>query len=158
MIERGIWQRFAHTVFSILRSVYSASHPRSEDVATYKQRALQMGQLLLTNFMYAGWPNYPHKIIEHVQEIVEDSEGPNTVGGISGEGNEAANKLFRELRAHFALKHDEFLLLYRDIIWFHRLYTSPKLTRLSHVNTRSYLCSNCKGLGHNVRSCPNEMV
>ncbi|XP_022085107.1 V(D)J recombination-activating protein 1-like isoform X2 [Acanthaster planci] len=140
--------------FRNLRKIYRAHHPDADDVCTYKEQAVAMGLRLLTDFPYAGWPNYLHKIIEHVQEGLEDPEGPRTIGGISGEGNEAANKLFRELRGHFSRQHDETQSL-RDVLWFHWLYTSPKLKRIGHVETRKYQCSQCKELGHNSRSCPN---
>ncbi|XP_063951972.1 V(D)J recombination-activating protein 1-like [Lytechinus pictus] len=53
---------------------------------------------------YVSWPNYMylHKMIEHVQEVLEDPQGPGSIGSLSGEGNEAANKLFRHLRKHAA--------------------------------------------------------
>ncbi|XP_038062316.1 V(D)J recombination-activating protein 1-like [Patiria miniata] len=132
-------------IFRNLRTVYRAHHPEAEDVSTFKQRAVEMGRLLLTNFSYAGWPNYLHKIIEHVQEIIEDPEGPGTIDSLSGEGNEAANKLFRDLRGHFARKHDEAQAL-RDIIWFHWLYTSPKLRRISHLGSLCILFSSSEGM------------
>jgi len=34
---------------------------------------------------------YVHKTIEHVQEVTESND---TMGGFSGEGNEASNKIF----------------------------------------------------------------
>ncbi|XP_033635628.1 V(D)J recombination-activating protein 1-like [Asterias rubens] len=139
-------------IFVCLRKVYRSTHPNQEDVCLYKDKAVEMGRLLLVNFTYVGWPNYLHKIIEHVQEIIQDPEGPGAVGTISGEGNEAANKLFRELRGHFSRKTDESQSL-KDIIWYHWLYTSPKLRRISHVKARKYQCSNCNELGHNARSC-----
>jgi hypothetical protein len=37
-----------------------------------------------------------NKVIEHVQELIEDGTG--TVGGLSEEGNEGDNKIFRHLK------------------------------------------------------------
>ena len=54
-----------------------------------------MEKMLIEHFDYAPWPNYLHKVIEHVQEILADPEGPGSIGAFSGEGNEAGNKLFR---------------------------------------------------------------
>ena len=86
--------------FRFLRKVYRARHPEKEDVANYKSVAVEMGKLLIKHFNYANWPNYLHKIIEHVQEILEDPNGPRSIGAFSGEGNEGGNKLFRLFRKH----------------------------------------------------------
>lgn len=142
--------------FRKLREVYRASHPSSADVAAYKAHAIQMADLLHSNFSYANWPNYFHKVTEHVQEVLEDPQGPGTIGALSGEGNEAANKLFRDLRRNFSRKNNTLASL-RDIIWMHWLYTSPKLRHLANVSSRSYKCSKCKKSGHNVLTCP-EML
>ena len=54
--------------------------------------ALDLGLLFRDGFTYVQWPNYLHKILEHTQELIELA---GTTGGLSGEGVEAGNKLFR---------------------------------------------------------------
>ena len=56
-----------------------------------KSKAIEFGKLLISCFPYARWKNYVHKMIEHVQEVIEIH---GTLGGFSGEGNEAGNKIF----------------------------------------------------------------
>ncbi|XP_063971603.1 V(D)J recombination-activating protein 1-like [Lytechinus pictus] len=141
-------------LFRQVRQVYRAHHPGKEDIASYKEKAIRMGRLLDEHFTYASWPNYLHKLIEHVQEVLEDEEGPGTIGGLSGEGNEGANKVFRDLRRHFSRKSSAMLSL-RDVIWFHWLYTSPKLRRIAQVTSRDYSCSKCQKLGHSAIHCSN---
>lgn len=46
-----------------------------QDVANYKKVAVEMGQMLIDNFGYCPWPNYLHKVIEHVQEIIQHEDG-----------------------------------------------------------------------------------
>ncbi len=45
-----------------------------------------------------------HKIIEHVQELIQWKEGPGSIGAVSSEGNEAGNKIFRHFRLHLSSK------------------------------------------------------
>ena len=139
-------------LFRQLRTVYRAHHPHQEDVASYKDKAITMGRLLDEHFAYASWPNYLYKLIEHVQEPLEDENGPGTIRGLSGEGNEGANKVFRDLRRHFSRKSSALVSL-RDVLWFHWLYTSPKLRRIAKVTTREYTCSKCQQLGHSATHC-----
>ncbi|XP_072168742.1 V(D)J recombination-activating protein 1-like [Diadema setosum] len=141
--------------FRNLRRVYRSHSPDKEDVHRYKETAVAMGNELLDNFDYVNWPNYLHKVIEHPQEILLSEDGPGSIGSLSGEGSEAANKLFRNLRENFARRGDVFGGL-RDVLWFHWLYTSPKLLRLRAVTRRKYKCSKCGGDGHNVTSCKSK--
>ena len=46
-----------------------------QDVENYKKVAVEMGQMLIDNFGYCPWPNYLHKVIEHVQEIIQHEDG-----------------------------------------------------------------------------------
>ena len=142
-------------LFRQMRSVYRAHKPNKEDVASYKETAVRMRKALLEDFEYVAWPNYLHKVVEHVQEVLEDPEGPGSIGILSSEGNEAANKLFRELRSHFSRKHSTYDSL-RDVLWFHWLYTSPTLRRLSNVHAREYRCSHCGELGHSTLNCKSN--
>lgn len=111
-----------------------------------------MGQMLIDNFGYCPWPNYLHKVIEHVQEIIQHEDGPGTVGGLSGEGNEGGNKIFRHFRMHLSRRGDSYGLL-RDVLWLHWLYTSPALQRLASVVHTQHRCSVCFQVGHNKRTC-----
>ncbi|XP_072171924.1 V(D)J recombination-activating protein 1-like [Diadema setosum] len=93
--------------FRLLRSVYRAHSPRvthAQELRQYKVVAVQMGRELISHFDYVPWPNYLHKVIEHPQEIIENEDGPGSVGTISGEGNEASNKLFRHMRKNLSRK------------------------------------------------------
>ncbi|XP_071495144.1 V(D)J recombination-activating protein 1-like [Diadema antillarum] len=122
-----------------------------EHVTSYKDTGVKMGELLRESFSYASWPNYLHKLIEHVQEPLEMENGPRTIGALSGEGNEGANKVFRDLRRHFSRKSNAITSL-RDTMWFHWLYTSPKLRRIAK-DTARHRCSNCQQLGHSIANC-----
>lgn len=86
----------------IFRKVYRCKDPLKEcplDVQNYENCAVEMGTLFLEHFDYVEWPNYLHKIFEHVQQLVEDPNGPGSVGAFSSQSNEAAgNKLVRHFR------------------------------------------------------------
>ena len=114
--------------------------------------AVEMGKLLIENFSFASWPNYLHRIIEHVQEILEDPNGPGSIGAFSGEGNEGGNKLFHLFRKNYATKGDSYRAL-EDVIRIHWLYSSKRLEDLASVNHRKNKCSKCGNFGHNKRSC-----
>ena len=121
------------TKFRCMRKIQRAVNPREqypEDTKSYKETAVSFGQSLLNDFSYAKWPNYIHKVIEHVQELIEAENGPGTVGGLSGEGNEGGNKIFRHFRKNLARKGDTYGAL-RDVLWVHWLYSSPKLVSLA---------------------------
>ena len=111
-----------------------------------------MGSLLIKHFDFAQWPNYLHRIIEHVQEIQEDPNGPGSIGAFSGKGNEAGNKLFRLFHKNYATKGDSYKAL-EDVIRIHWLYSSKKLENIASVTHRKHKCSNCGHFGHNERSC-----
>lgn len=141
-------------MFQSLRSVYRATEPTTspDAVNTYKNRAVEMGKLLILHFPYAPITNYLHKIVEHVQEIIDDPHGIHSVGALSSEGNEAGNKVFRKLRKSHARTSSPVQCL-RDIMWLHWLYTSPKLRTLAAVHRNKQRCSNCHMLGHNWKTC-----
>ena len=56
---------------------------------------------IINNYTYAHWSNYILKCIEHVHEVIETDD---TLGGLSGEGNEAGNKNFRHLLKNHSRK------------------------------------------------------
>ena len=141
--------------FRFLRKIYRSNNPLMDyraEVDKYKSVAIEMAKLLLENFQYIHWPNYLHKIIEHPQEIILHPDGPGTVGGISGEGNEAGNKVFRAIRLNLSKKSgvkDSLL----GVLKLHWLYSSPKLRSAGKVVTEKRVCSLCLSSGHNIRTC-----
>ncbi|XP_070545703.1 V(D)J recombination-activating protein 1-like [Ptychodera flava] len=144
--------------FRFLKKVYCAKLPKvdyKDDIESVKTVGIEMGMLLIDKFGYARWPNYLHKVIEHTQELIEKEDSPGTIGGISGEGNEAGNKLFRQFRKLHSRKGSVMGGL-RDTIWLHWLYSSPKLCRHAEVAHRKNRCSACGCLGHNRLTCSNE--
>jgi hypothetical protein len=87
--------------FRHLRKIYRSNSPLNEyleEVKCYKEKAVEMARFLLQYYSYVQWPNYLHKIIEHVQELIENDSGPGSIGMLSGEGNEGGNKVFRYFR------------------------------------------------------------
>lgn len=100
---------------------------------------------------YCSWRNYLHKVIDYAhahnyllliieQEIIQHEDGPGTVGGLSGEGNEGRNKIFRHFRKHLSRRRDSYGSL-RDVVWFHWLYTSPAFQQLVSVfHTQQRCC------------------
>lgn len=142
--------------FRILRKIYRARQPLvdyPEETKNYKKIAIEMGKELIENFHYVVWPNYLHKIIEHVQELIERPNGPGTVGGLSGEGNEGGNKIFRHFRKNFARKGSTQGGL-RDVLCLHWLYSSPALVELADVTHKTNRCGLCLKEGHDRRTCP----
>lgn len=138
--------QFMHKIFS--RRSPKLKYPSEWN--HYKQVAVEFGNILLNNYPYAHWSNYVHKCIEHVQEVIETDD---TLGGLSGEGNEAGNKIFRHLRKNHSRKGST-LHSVTDVLKVHWLYCSRKLRKLSHVSRRKYKCSLCNQMGHNCMSCP----
>ena len=138
--------------FRFMRSVYRAIKPDPNHVAMYKTITVAMGELIKTHFSFARWPNYLHKLIEHVQEILQDPNGPGSIGAFSGEGNEAGNKIFRLFRKNFANKGNSYKGL-EDVLKLHWLYSSPALSKLAEVQHRKNKCAVCGDFGHNKRSC-----
>ena len=140
-----------------LRSVYRAKSPAKEDVSIYKEVAVEMGKLLIAHYNFARWPNYLHKVLEHVQEILEDPEGPGSIGAFfSSEGNEAGNKLFRLFRKHYSNRGDSYKGL-EDVLKLHWLYSSLTLGNLAKIEHRKYKCSKCSAYGHSKTSCKAQL-
>ena len=135
-----------------MRKIYRSKKPKlqyPEETQAYKNNAVLFGKDLINNFSYARWTNYTHKIIEHVDEIIE-SDG--SVGACSSEGNEGGNKYFRHFRKHHARKHPVKAGL-EDVIKIHWLYCSKKLQDLAQVTHKRYKCTKCGIEGHNRLTC-----
>ncbi|XP_072029739.1 V(D)J recombination-activating protein 1-like [Amphiura filiformis] len=142
--------------FRVVRKLYRALTPMKdypEEVRSLKDEAVAMGRILRDEFGYANWPNYLHKVIEHSQELIEDPNGPQTIGGMSGEGNEAGNKIFRTIREYVAYRGstDKSLM---DILKVHWLYSSPTLGRIGSIQRSRNNCSVCHKPGHKMPTCP----
>ena len=135
-----------------MRSVYHAIKPDPNHVAMYKTITVAMGELIKTYFSFARWPNYLHKFIEHIQEILQDPNGPGSIGDFSGEGSEAGNKIFCLFRKNFANKGNSYKGL-EDVLRLHWLYSLPALSKLAEVQHRKNKCAVCGDFGHNKRSC-----
>ena len=104
--------------------MYRAKNPKDEyeeDIPRIARVALDLGLQFRDHFSYVHWPNYLHKIIEHTQELIETA---GTIGGLSGEGIEAGNKLFCYMRMNLSRKGKVAEGL-RDVLWLHWLLSSP---------------------------------
>ena len=143
--------------FRFCRSVYRANDPEKTDVAIYKETAVSMGRELMEHFSFAEWPNYLHKVIEHVQELIQDPEGPGSIGAMSGEGLEGGNKVFRHFRKNLASRGNSYQSL-KDILNLHWLYSSPKLKLIAFVAHRKNTCSICNQKGHNKLTCTSRLT
>ena len=142
------------TLVRFMHKIFSSSKPKEEfpeEWSQYKSRAVEFGKHLIASYPYARWSNYVHKTIEYVQEVIE-SHG--TLGGFSGEGNEAGNKIFQHLRKNHSRKTGTFESV-SDVLKMHWLYCSFKLKTLNEVARRKYKCSICKQNGHNCNTCPS---
>ena len=113
-----------------MQSVYHTIKPDPLHVAIFKKIAVEMGELIKTYFNFTRWPNYLHKLIEHVQEIQEDPSGLGSIEAFSGEGNEAGNKIFRLFRKNFANKGNSYKGL-ENVLKLHWLYSSAALSQLN---------------------------
>ena len=141
--------------FRPLRSVYRARNPikdMADEVSQFKTKAVSMGAFLIENFHYVAWPNYLHKVIEHTQEIIEHPGGPGTVGGLSGEGNEGGNKVFRQFRRDLSRKCSTESSLV-DVLKMHWLYSCRPLQQISKVSLQERSCSWCRSSGHYNTTC-----
>ena len=143
-------------LFNELRTVYRCLNPLADipdNVFNYKRTALKMAGILLQDFDYVSWPNYLHKIIEHVQELICHPDGVKSVGSLSSEGNEAGNKLFRLFRKNIARRGSTYGGLV-DVLNYHWLYSSKVLGKLAEVEHRKNKCSLCHLNTHIRRNCP----
>lgn len=116
-----------------MHNMFSSRKPKEEfpfEWNLYKSRAIEFGHQHISNYPYARWSNYVHKTIEHVQEVIESSD---TLGGFSGGGNEACNKIFRHI--HHPLKTSTYDSV-SDVLKMIWLYCSRKLKNLSNAAKR----------------------
>ena len=138
--------------FRRLRTIYRAKSPKTdypEEVKFFKMSAVKMGKLLLENFSFVEWQNYPHKLIEHVQELIQHDLGPGSIGMFSCEGNECGNKVLRHFRK------DDVTGGLRDVLQLHWLYSSKVWQELSSETHKQNRCSVCFGTGHIRNNCLN---
>ena len=125
--------------FRWLGMVYRAKTPNKDDVASYKQKAVQLGRQLIQVFPWASWPNYLHRIFEHVQQ----------------KANNKQTLLFRTLRSStFSALADSSMEDVSELGW---LVTSKPLQKLAETSKRQCLCSNCGDERHSKRSCPRNI-
>jgi V(D)J recombination-activating protein 1 len=69
-----------------MRLVYRANIPDPVKVSGYKKLAVSFANDIKEHFPFAKWPNYMHKVVEHVQELIEWKAGPGSIGALSSEG------------------------------------------------------------------------
>ena len=143
------------TLYNALRIVWRSNYPKDnhpDEVAQYKVKARQLGEHLRDEFGYIKkWPNYLHKIICHVPDIVE---GLGSCGAYSSEPNEATNKDFRYIRKHHSRKNVEFET--RDNLRYAWLRTCKVIQDQGVYVATQKKCSVCHELGHNARTCPKK--
>ena len=135
--------------YIILREAYRATKPLPQQIASYKTKAVALGRFLLTEIPWAHWPNYLHRTIEHVQEIMMKK---GSIGALSAEGSEANNKqtrMYRSLRS----RTDSPFNSMTDVLQLGWLVGSKVLQKLASVSIRKYQCSNCGESGHSKRTC-----
>ena len=60
--------------YNWLRRVYRAKNPDPVDVSVYKKKAVALAKLLLKELPWALWLNYFHRVVEHVQELIENMD------------------------------------------------------------------------------------
>ena len=61
-------------MFHGLQTIYRAKNPKVQfpvETKRYKENAVKMERFLPSNFAYARWNNYLHKVIEHADEIID---------------------------------------------------------------------------------------
>jgi hypothetical protein len=75
------------------------------------------------------------------------------IGGMSGEGNEAGNRVFRHIRENMAFRGSTMGAL-RDVLRVHWLYSSPRLVARGTVRRKANACSTCFEEGHKKTTCP----
>ena len=142
------------TYLRFMNKIFSSNKPKQglpDEWMLCKSKAIEFGKLLISCFPYARWKNYVHKMIEHVQEVIEIH---GTLGGFCGEDNEAGNKIFSHLCKNHSRKSGTFDSV-NDVLKMHWLYCSFKLKKLSDVARGKYGCSICKQNGRNCHTCPS---
>ncbi len=135
--------------FRDLQAVYSATEPDPINIASFKAKAVSFGKFVLETYPWANWPNYMHKLIEHGQEIMQKY---GTLAGMSSEGNEALNKVFRKYIRDNSFQGNMKISL-ENVLTTTWLSSSQELIRLSSYTGSSHVCSICHTSGHNKKTC-----
>jgi hypothetical protein len=155
--ERREHLSHALAIYRQLRTVWRADSPDMAMVTVvppllhspYKALAVSFGLFILEHFSYAGWPNYLHKMIEHVDEFIFKYR---SLGRYSTEGQEAANKISRFVQHHHARPHHDGMM---DALRFLWLLSSKRLrAHYDAIQHSKYACSKCGMEGVNVRTHP----
>ena len=135
-----------------LHKVFRSNYPRDDcpgDLAMYDRNARLMGKHLQKHFKYIKkWPNYVHKVLCHVPELIELY---GSIGALSTEGSERMNKEHRRNRKEHSRQttiHEQ-----RDNLRWSWLTASLKLRKDVEITHAEYLCTNCHEPGHNIRTC-----
>ncbi len=141
--------------YNLMKVVWKSSKPTTtcpDLVHQYCEHARALMDILKGHFEYMkdNMPNYLHKVVAHVPELIDKF---GSVGLYSSEANEHGNKLFRLFRRMNARQNTNYEL--QDILKYHWLYTCRRLQH--HVGQeRQQICSKCKCKGHKSRACLNE--
>ncbi|XP_070828706.1 V(D)J recombination-activating protein 1 [Chaetodon trifascialis] len=125
-----------------MKPVWRATCPAKEcpdQLCRYSFNSQRFADLLSSTFKYrykGKIPNYMHKTLAHVPEIIERD---GSIGAWASEGNESANKLFRRFRKMNARQSKAFEL--EDVLKHHWLYTSKYLQKFmeAHKNSQKAL-------------------
>ena len=145
-----------------MQPVWSCSDPCGtypELIEQYEDNAKAFCTLLRVKFTYiTTWPNYLHKMTEHVKENMRDK----TIGCLSRGAHEKSNKLTRYIwiklnhRSRQISEHE-----WRDVLKIQSLYTCRQLQQeMKHHNRNIYTCSICHIPGHtkkNIGSVKNQI-
>lgn len=121
-----------------MKPVWRASCPAKEcpdQLCRYSFNSHRFADLLSSTFKYrykGKIPNYLHKTLAHVPEIIERD---GSIGAWASEGNESANKLFRRFRKMNARQSKAFEL--EDVLKHHWLYTSKYLQKFMEAHKDS---------------------
>ena len=100
-------------------------------------------------------PVYVHYAVDHVP-IWLDIDGQSgdsvvSIGALSSEALEGANKWWRYVREHLARSDRRGL---EDALVFMWLRAHPVFADLIFVEPEEQFCSSCRQSGHNIRTCP----
>ncbi len=139
-------------MFREIQIIYSSTEPKADDIANFKTKAVNFARFVRETYPWANWPNYFHKIVEHGQEVMESY---GTLAGISGEGNEALNKVFRKFIKDNSFKGNNDVAL-ENVLVMTWLMSSPELVRLSQCSKTLHVCSICSQPGHNKLTCEHN--
>ncbi|XP_076589658.1 V(D)J recombination-activating protein 1 [Chaetodon auriga] len=126
------------TLYLQMKPVWRATCPAKEcpdQLCRYSFNSQRFADLLSTTFKYrykGKIPNYMHKTLAHVPEIIERD---GSIGAWASEGNESANKLFRRFRKMNARQSKAFEL--EDVLKHHWLYTSKYLQKFMEAHKNS---------------------